>query len=424
MRRAFARSAALLVLAVGCTGDGRSPVGADLLPGGVLGGGLQVVTLQGVERAEEYAVFPAGRGLADRLVTAQAWPSEPGFESRALVRFLVADLDSLVDSEVVSASVRLVFSPPPAAPISFRLHRVTSEWNEVAATWDRRDLNVAWAVPGGDFDPAPLAEFTIEPADSDSAVADSVQVPIPESVVADWISGAAPNAGLVLIQVTPGVALDFISRNGGGGLNPLAPRLDVEVQLPGPGNPAFLEQILAGEDTFIATDRGSFAPGGLVVSAGAPVRRVFLVPLLEGVPEGATVATAKLILSVDEVRIPGDSLRLIANEVLSEFLGEKTILAPQGSILSPLANTLGLAVVSAASPPDSVVFESARLTRLVRGWLLRPETNRGIVLTVLDEETAFGGVGLFGPAALAGLAPRLRLVVIPPPIPAGPGAAP
>ena len=52
--------------AAACTGDGGSPVGDDLLPGGVLGGDLEIVTVSEFELAEDVSIFPADRGDVDR----------------------------------------------------------------------------------------------------------------------------------------------------------------------------------------------------------------------------------------------------------------------------------------------------------------------------------------------------------------------
>ncbi|CAN5200054.1 hypothetical protein BH18GEM1_BH18GEM1_01930 [soil metagenome] len=405
--------ALVAALAAGCSDDSRSPVGVDLLPGGALGGELQIAVLRDVERAEDYAVFPAARGTADRLVTALQWPFEPGFESRALFRFSLASIDSLPDGiRITDSALHLAFGPAPEAPVTFRVHRLTSGWTEDAATWDRRDFGLPWAEPGGDFDPAPVAEFTIQPttpdsADSSSMAGDSIRVPLPTSVIDAWLSGAASNDGLILVQVTPGAGVEFAARSAEGIANPLGPRLEVEVLLPDPGSPAFETRIPAAGDTFIAIDRGSFPPGGLTVSAGGDTRRVFILPSLDSVPEGTTVVEAALIFSVDEARVASDSLRLFARSVLDEFRGEKTI----------LSGGLGLGTLAAGTTPDSIVFKSTALTESVREWLRNPESNRGIVITVLDESTVFGGVSFFGPEGEIAVRPRLRLVLIPPSTP-------
>jgi hypothetical protein len=398
---ALALGSALVVAA--CMEDGASPVGVGLLPGGILAGGIQSLVLADFDRALDYEVFPSERADSDRLITAHQWPGEPGFESRGLFRFSFEAFDSLpVDVEVVEAQLRLAYSPTPAIPVTFTLHRVTSEWSEEAATWERRLLGVSWSEPGGDFDPEPAAELTIGPDQPDS-----IRVDFPLDLIAAWRSGALENHGVLLVQQTPGASVDFASR-GLAGTNRNGPLLDVELEFPGPAAAA---TILAIEDVFIVEDEALLvSDSGLVVSGAEPVRRIFLDPAVETIPDGVTIASARLVLTIDEARVPGDTLTVVARPALSEFVGEKTIL---GSV-TPAA-VLGAAVVPpGATQGDTLSFESPSLTRLVRDWIQDPDARLGLALTLVDERSAFGGVRFFGPEAPADIRPRIRLLYIPP----------
>ncbi|HJU87216.1 MAG TPA: DNRLRE domain-containing protein [Gemmatimonadota bacterium] len=391
------------LLAAACSEDGASPVGVELLPGGILAGGVQSLALSEFARALDYEIFPSDRADSERLVTALDWPDQPGFVSRALFRFSFEAFDSLpVDVEVVEAQLRLAYSPAPASPVAFTVHRVTSQWEEEAATWERRLLGASWSQPGGDFDPEPVAEFTIGPEQPDS-----VRVDFPLELIADWRSGTVENHGLILVQQTPGEMVAFASR-GLDGTNRNGPLLDVELEFPGPGAAA---TILAIEDVFIVEDEAALASdGGLVVSGAEPVRRIFLDPDIDAIPDGVTVAAARLVLTIDEARVPGDTLTIVARQVLSEFVGEKTVL----SAVTP-ATVLGAAVLPpGAASGDTLSFESPSLTRLVRAWIADPASRLGIALTMLDERSVFGGVRFFGPEAPANVRPRIRLLYIPP----------
>ena len=399
--RALALASALLAGA--CTEDGASPVGVDLLPGGILAGGVQSLALTEFVSAVDYEIFPSDRAESERLVTAHDWPDEPGFESRALFEFSFEAFESLpVDVEVVEAQLRLTYSPAPVSPVTFTVHRLTSEWDEEAATWERRLLGASWAQPGGDFDPEPIAEITIGPEQPDS-----VRVDFPLALIADWRSGAVENHGVILIQQTPGETVAFASR-GLDGLNRNGPLLDVELEFPGPGAAA---TILAIQDVFIVEDEAALASGdGLVVSGAEPVRRIFLDPAVDAIPAGVTIAAARLVLTIDEARVPGDTLTVVARQVLSEFVGEKTVLTS----VTP-ATVLGAAVVPpGATSGDTLSFESPSMTRLVREWIRDPDSRLGIALTMFDERSVFGGVRFFGPDAPAAVRPRIRLLYIPP----------
>lgn len=399
--RALALGSALFAAA--CSEDGASPVGVELLPGGILAGGVQSLALKEFARALDYGIFPSDRADSERLVTALDWPDDPGFVSRALFRFSFEAFDSLpVDVEVVEAQLRLTYSPTPASPVTFTVHRVTSAWDEEAATWERRLLGASWSQPGGDFDPEPVAEFTIGPGQPDS-----VRVDFPLELIADWRSGAVENHGLILVQQTPGEMVAFASR-GLEGTNRNGPLLDVELEFPGPGAAA---TILAIEDVFIVEDEATLASdGGLVVSGAEPVRRIFLDPDIDAIPDGVTIAAARLVLTIDEARVPGDTLTVVARQVLSEFVGEKTVL----SAVTP-ATILGAAAVPPdAASGDTLSFESPALTRLVRAWIRDPDSRLGIALAMFDERSVFGGVRFFGPEAPADVRPRIRLLYIPP----------
>jgi hypothetical protein len=395
--------------AVACSGDGGSPVGDDLLPGGPLGGDLEIVTVSEFELAEDVSIFPADRADADRVVMAHEWPDPSGFEARPLIRFSLTGADSFPDdSEIVEASLRLLLQSVEE-PVDLAVHRVTAAWTEEAATWERRDLGVPWALAGGDFDPVPLVEFTIPgTGEQDSAAVDSISIPLPIDLVAGWLAEEAVNEGLVLVQETPGTRVEFVSR-GAGGVNANGPRLEFVVQLSAPGSPAAEVSILAREDTFLA-DGGELPAGDLVVGGGADVRRLVLVPDLESLPVGTVVARAQLVLPVEGVSLPGDSIAFVAGRVASEFLGDKTILAaPAGQDFYGLAP-----VVADSLPIDSLVFESPFLTRVIRTWLRVPETNRGLFVMLVNETAEFGAVGFPGPEALPERRPHLRLVLLPP----------
>ncbi|HJS74465.1 MAG TPA: DNRLRE domain-containing protein, partial [Vicinamibacteria bacterium] len=343
---------------------------------------------------------------SDRLITAHQWPADPGFESRALFKFSFEAFDALpVEVEVVEAQLRLVYSPTPTVPVTFSLHRVTSEWSEEAATWERRLLGSDWAAPGGDFDLEPLLEFTIGPGQ-----ADSIRVDFPLDLIEDWRSGALDNDGVILIQETSGASVDFVSR-GLAGTNRNGPLLDVELEFPGPSSAA---TVLAEEDVFIVRDDAALASdGGLVVSGAEPVRRIFLDPDVEEFPPGGTIASARLVLTIDEARVPGDTLTVVARTVLSEFVGEKTVLGT----IAP-ATVLGAVVIPpTAAQGDTVLFETTLLTRLVREWSRDPDTRFGLALTLVDERSGFGGVRFFGPEAAATVRPRIHIRFFRPPDP-------
>jgi len=408
------------LLCAACTGNDSSPVGVELLPGDVLGG-LRVTVATSFSRAVDFVVFPASRGQEDRLTTAHDWPTPQDFESRVVARFDLSPLDSLRAGTVLTEpTLRLIFAEVDA-DVTFAVHRVTSAWNEEAATWDRRDFGQPWGAPGGDFDPAAVARFTLHPLPPDTAAtetrSDSIRVPIPDELFEGWRSGAVANHGFILIQETPGQVVDFVSR-GNRGANPRGPTLDIQADVPD-GVSALLH-LLAAEDVFLPIDRSPFPAGGLVVRGVEPPRRAMLEPTLEEVPPGSTVASAQLVLTIRAVDIPRDSMHVFVVLPVTEFRGESTI-------FTTLLGSLAVEVLTTASQPgDTVVFEAPGLTRVVRSWLEDPEVNLGFGLRMAEvgptaETLFFGGVQFHGIEAPLEVRPRLRILYVPSALPVGGG---
>lgn len=416
-RSPFSRAALALACAavvVGCTEDARSPVGVDILPGGILEDGLESIAATEFATAVDYEIFPSRRAEGDRLPSALAWPEPPGIESRPIFRFVVASSDPVIqESEILESTLRLVYSieTAPEIPVEIDVHRVTSEWSEEAATWERRLLGARWGTPGGDFDPVPIATFTVEPApaEPDSATqADTLTVDLPNDLVLAWREESIENHGLILIQRTAGQEIEFASR--ADGTNPNGPTLLVSERLPGEEGAIQLRTLLAREDTFLPHDAAPLpADPGLMVAVGDPTRRIFLQPTLADVPVGSTVASARLVLTVDAAAIPDDTLRVAALEAESEFIGEKTVFDP----LNPSTVLAVTPIPGDVAPGDTVVFAGSSLTRLVRAWLRNPDAIDGLGLISTEEGSGFGAVRFHGPEAAPALRPRLQLLILP-----------
>jgi hypothetical protein len=387
----------------------------ELLPGDVLGG-LRVTVTTSFSQAVDFVVFPSRRAEEDRLTSAHDWPTAQDFESRVLFRFEVSILDSLRAGTTFSQpTVRLLFGEVDT-DVTFSVHRVTSAWTEEAATWERLDFGQPWGTPGGDFDPAPVATFTVTPLPPDTATADtaaarpdSVRVPIPLDLFEGWRSGAIPNHGLILLQETPAQVVDFVSR-GDNGNNVNGPTLEVEADVPDAGFASL--DILAAEDIFLPIDRSPFPAGGLVLRGAEPPHRMLLEPTLEDIPAGSSIATVQLVLTLQAVDIPRDSMHVFAVLPVTEFRGESTVFA---SLLGAVAGTV---LQATAQPGDTVVLEAPPLTRVVRAWLRNPDTNLGVGLRLGDvgptsEALFLGGVQFHGPDAPLEQRPRLRIVLVP-----------
>ena len=137
------------------------------------------------------------RGASGQVEDATLWQAAPDWNdhkneristgtssagySRALVRF---DLDAVpAGATVVSASFSLLQNHKNGAGSTVHVLRATAPWSEETVTWS--DF-------GSAFEPAPVASIEVV---GGGAGARTVDV---RALAQDWISGAAPNHGLVL----------------------------------------------------------------------------------------------------------------------------------------------------------------------------------------------------------------------------------
>jgi hypothetical protein len=235
MRTAISRS----LFALACLACAAAGVAADL-----------VVTYPVAADTDLDVRIPnSPNGAAYRLVVEEGYYKGGMTTDRALVRF---DIDAPADL-IAQATLRLgsdgVWGDGGVTEIDLALHVVLNAWSEPEATWwwrfggdspvfwdDFLDGTPSYGPGGGDFDPEPVAVFTVRDADDGSFVDVDIT-----GIVRDWQSGALENHGLlikVLVETQePGdgtlrKGADFISRENS--IYPeRAPRLDVRLHIPG-----------------------------------------------------------------------------------------------------------------------------------------------------------------------------------------------
>lgn len=409
MRPGSARVAVALAVLTGalatgaCTGTEKGPVGADILPGGILDGGLRSIVVDDLARATDYRIFPSARAFGDRMIVAHGWPAEPGVESRALMLFDLSVAAIPAEEAVLAAEIQVTLVETPEAPVTVAVHRVTSAWESEAASWTRRTFGSDWETPGGDFDPVPAARFEIDPD-----AGEELRFEIPPDLVEGWRSGEFENHGVILVQETVGARFSVDTREGA----PVGPLLRLTIGEPGAEGGTAAPPVPTIEDTFVSRDEAGLFDenGGLLVTSGGPIHRTFLEFSLDEIPSSTTVASAKLVMTVVRTRVPEDTFSVVPLEAQSGFLGEKTVLSPPNP-------TTFLGIVSiheGVEPGDEVEFSATRLSGVVQLWVRNPETNMGIALLVVGEELEFGGVEFHGPDAPEGLRPRLEILALPP----------
>ncbi len=116
--------------------------------------------------------------------------------SGAALRALVEFDEIPAEAEISEATLSLWRSWPLIdAGATIDVHEVTSEWDEATATWTENRPGVAWATPGGDFDPTPISSLEVPEEGNEDPGWDDYDL---TDIVEDWSSAEAQNNGVLL----------------------------------------------------------------------------------------------------------------------------------------------------------------------------------------------------------------------------------
>src|SRR6266550_581379 len=150
---------------------------------------------------------------------------------RSMVRFDLSATGLNSNTALKTSTLNLVPATPLFTSRTQEVHRFTgtTDWTEAGVTWNTRDGVLAWATPGGDFDPTATdtqpSGTTAGTAISFNVLSDSTSANIPQG----WINGTIPNYGLLVkdqledgatwsftrtITVTVGATAPFNGYNG------------------------------------------------------------------------------------------------------------------------------------------------------------------------------------------------------------------
>jgi len=119
---------------------------------------------------------------------------------RSLVRFDLSTTGLNSNTALKTSTLNLVPTTPLFLSRSQEVHRITggTDWTEAGVTWNTRNGALAWAAPGGDFDPTAAdtqpSGTTAGTAISFNVLSDSTSANIPQG----WINGTIPNYGLLV----------------------------------------------------------------------------------------------------------------------------------------------------------------------------------------------------------------------------------
>lgn len=119
---------------------------------------------------------------------------------RAVLQFNLGTLGLNSNTALKTSTLSLVPTTPLFISRNQEVHRITgaTDWTGTGVTWNTRNGTLAWAAPGGDYDPTATdtqpSGTTAGTAVSFNVLSDSTSTNIPQG----WINGTIPNDGLLV----------------------------------------------------------------------------------------------------------------------------------------------------------------------------------------------------------------------------------
>ena len=295
----------------------------------------------------------------------------------------------------------LRFEPSSALPDSFRVDSnrlvlrgvaTLPAGTEEQASASIRLITDPWSEDSVRVDNMPnyatYAELT--QALMSSGATDSVEAELPDTLVAQWISGDTLNWGVWVEQIRSAIPEDsgflreFYSGESGIGYAPAlylyGARYDTNDQ--GEWEESSLDTFATPDnDAYLAWDRQPPIEGRIAITQGVVQRLLLYFPLENALPAyGASIIHAEFSLWTDNL---SDANFGNVSLLKHGTLGSKSWLACPDSTV-----TDQISVTSSAFDADGkVVFD---VTLLVSDWVQQPETNYGFFIISSAEAQALG----------------------------------
>jgi len=154
-----------------------------------------------------------------------------GANQRSVLQFNLGSTGLNSNTAVKTSTLNMVSTSPLFSARSQEVHRITGSttWTETGVTWNTRNGSLAWATPGGDYDPTATdtqsSGVTTGATVSFNVLSDSTSSNIPQG----WVNGTIPNYGVLVkdqsengaawqyqrqITVTTGAVTPFNGYNG------------------------------------------------------------------------------------------------------------------------------------------------------------------------------------------------------------------
>src|SRR5882762_820813 len=111
--------------------------------------------LQTVASTRDASISQAAPAVNNGTGTTMSTHTAQNANQRSLVRFDLSTTGPNSNTALKTSALNLVPTTPLFTSRSQEVHRLTgtTDWTEAGITWNTRDGVLAWATPGGDFDP-------------------------------------------------------------------------------------------------------------------------------------------------------------------------------------------------------------------------------------------------------------------------------
>jgi outer membrane protein assembly factor BamB len=153
-----------------------------------------------VTSTRDATINQAAPGANNGAATTVSTHTALNANQRSLVRFDLGATGLNSNTAVKTSTLNLVPTTPLFTTRNQEIHRITgaADWTELGVNWNTRDGALAWAAPGGDFDPTATdtqpSGTTAGTAVPFNVFSDSTSANIPQG----WINGTIPNFGLLV----------------------------------------------------------------------------------------------------------------------------------------------------------------------------------------------------------------------------------
>lgn len=267
--------------------------------------------------------------------------------------------------QVLSARMRLravSWFGTPGASVGFTIHRINKGWSPLTLTWDT-------VTAAGFYEETPVRGSYSGTVSADT---EYVWIDLDTAMVRQWISSDTSSSvkryGMILVPNAGGNLARGFANFSSSDSGQYYPRLDVIARGVNAGVPDTTRDSV-GFGTFVGNiDNLNSNPALLYVQAGVVYRSTMKFDV-SGIPRGATVTSAELLLERD----PGTSQ-------LNKFTRDSVV--SMHLLVSDTLTSEGIATYGRRKAGTSYTF-SFDARHVVQSWIRGP--NHGLLLRVYDE---------------------------------------